>query len=259
MMLEEPYRWVETVANRREYLEDQLRNGSPAVGIPYDDGALLLTFGRGQRKLFEVYDRVAFAAMGHPADIERLRIATIDIAHVEGFTNSVADVSLRRLVNFGIAPLIKNAFDEIFRAPYIIRLLMAEIGGSEACRFFTIDCDGTFENLDGSGIIAGTENAAAAMRAYLESSELDKNGLAEVMDVALRTWAVGRKWALLEEEGREIPESPQIDEGEVQEIIRNETRARDPEVAILTRSSKSKNKFRLLSSEEIRSGLSKYL
>ena len=28
-MLEDPYRWVEAVQNRREYLDDQLKNASP--------------------------------------------------------------------------------------------------------------------------------------------------------------------------------------------------------------------------------------
>ena len=72
-MLEEPYRWVEAINNRRDYLEDQLAGGSPVVGTTYDGGVLLLTTTPGPRKLFEVYNEVAFAAVGHPADIEKLR------------------------------------------------------------------------------------------------------------------------------------------------------------------------------------------
>ena len=64
-MLEEPYRWVEAINNRREYVEDQLASGSPVVGTTYADGVLLLTATPGPRKLFEVYDEIAFAAVGH--------------------------------------------------------------------------------------------------------------------------------------------------------------------------------------------------
>lgn len=259
MMLDEPYRWVETIANRREYLEDQLRGGSPAVGIAYDDGVLLLTFGRGQRKLFEVYDRVAFAAMGHPADIERLRIAAIDMAHVDGFTNSVADVSLQRLVNFGIAPLVKNSFDEIFRAPYIIRVLMAEIGPSDGSHFYTVDCDGTFESAERFGVIAGTEKVTSAMRAHLEASRAEGRGLAEVLDVALRAWALGRKVGRAEEKGQDVVESSHIEDREVGDILRDETQTRAAEAAVLTRSRLSKSKFRPLTGEEIRAAMAKYL
>ena len=42
-MLDEPYRWLEAVNNRRDYIEDQLRGGSPVVGLKYDDGLLLVT------------------------------------------------------------------------------------------------------------------------------------------------------------------------------------------------------------------------
>ena len=53
-MRDEPYRWIEAIRDRRDYIEDQLSQGSPVVGLSYDDGMLLLTVGRGQRKIFEV-------------------------------------------------------------------------------------------------------------------------------------------------------------------------------------------------------------
>ena len=81
-MLEEPYRWVEAINNRRDYLQDQLAGGSPVVGTTYAGGVLLLTTTPGPRKLFEVYNEMAFAAVGHRADIEKLRKAVIDIAHI---------------------------------------------------------------------------------------------------------------------------------------------------------------------------------
>jgi len=34
-MIEEPYRWVEAIANRREYIETQLASGSPIVALSY--------------------------------------------------------------------------------------------------------------------------------------------------------------------------------------------------------------------------------
>src|SRR5713101_2656436 len=127
-MIEEPYRWVEAIANRREYIEDQLRRGSPVVLLNYTDGLLLLTVSRETRKIFEIYDRIAFAALGHPADIERMRLVAIDLAHIEGFNRAVNDVSLRRLVNFGMSPALKQAFEHIFGAPFIVKMLLAELG-----------------------------------------------------------------------------------------------------------------------------------
>src|SRR5215510_6515322 len=126
-MIEEPYRWVEAIKNRREYIEDQLERGSPIVLMTYADGLLLLTVSTETRKVFEVYDRIALAALGHPADIERMRLAAIDLAHVEGFNRAACDVSLRRLVNFGLSPALKMAFEQIYSAPYIVKMLLAEL------------------------------------------------------------------------------------------------------------------------------------
>src|SRR6185503_41349 len=44
-MIEEPYRWVEAIANRREYIEGQLAPGSPIAALGYRDGILFVTLG----------------------------------------------------------------------------------------------------------------------------------------------------------------------------------------------------------------------
>ena len=61
-MIEEPYRWVEAIANRREYIETQLAQGSPIAAVGYREGILFLTLGRGRQKIFEIYDRIAMGA-----------------------------------------------------------------------------------------------------------------------------------------------------------------------------------------------------
>src|SRR6201994_757405 len=89
-MIEEPYRWVEAIANRREYIEGQLAPGSPIAALGYREGILFVTLGQTRQKLFEIYDRIAMGAIGHPGDIERLRMAAIELASTEGFTRSAA-------------------------------------------------------------------------------------------------------------------------------------------------------------------------
>ena len=79
-MLEDPYRWVEAVQNRREYLDDQLKKASPVIAVCYNDGILIITTTPGPRKIFEVYNQISLASIGHPADIEKLRKMLIDIA-----------------------------------------------------------------------------------------------------------------------------------------------------------------------------------
>ena len=127
-MYDEPYRWVEAVANRRQYLDEQFKQGSPVVALSYADGILLLTVSRGTPKLYEIYDRLGLGGMGHPADLEKLRFSLLEMAHLEGFNRSPSDVTGARLMKNGLAPIIKQAFEEIYKAPFIVKILLAEIG-----------------------------------------------------------------------------------------------------------------------------------
>ena len=67
-MTEEPYRWLEAISNRREYIRDQLKGGTPVFAVCRPEGIVLFGLGQGQSKVFEVFDRHAMAALGHPVD-----------------------------------------------------------------------------------------------------------------------------------------------------------------------------------------------
>ena len=105
-MIEEPYRWVEAIANRREYIENQLAGGSPIVGLSFPGGILLVTVSQERQKIFEIYDRISMGGIGHPGDIERLRMTAIEVCSTEGFTRSPDDVSLRRLASYSMSPML---------------------------------------------------------------------------------------------------------------------------------------------------------
>lgn len=144
-MTEEPYRWIEAIGNRREYVQSQIRNGSPVFAVSLEAGILLMGVGSGQSKVFEVYDRHALAGLGHPSDLERLRQALIDAAHLEGFSRAPEDVSLRRLVAFGLGPQLKTAFEQLFSPPFLVRLLLAEVADNASRDvLLKLDFDGTF-------------------------------------------------------------------------------------------------------------------
>src|SRR6516225_6316754 len=131
-MTEEPYRWLEAISNRREYIRDQLKGGTPVFALSRPEGILLLGVGQGQSKVFEIYDRHAFAALGHPVDIERIRQAAIEAAHLEGFNRSARDVTLRRLISFALSGTLKSAFEQVFAPPFIVESIFAELGEDQA-------------------------------------------------------------------------------------------------------------------------------
>jgi proteasome alpha subunit len=196
-MIEEPYRWVEAIATRRDYIEMQLATGSPVVALGYDEGILLLTVG--QQKLFEIYDRIALGAIGHPGDIERLRMAAIELASTEGFTRSAADVSLRRLAYYSLSPVMKNAFEQIYGAPFLARLLFVEIGTFPADDLFLeVEYDGAINLSSSDGgnrpfaVLAATKKSAEQMAEFLGKRFQSAKDLPATLDLALDAWTVGQ-------------------------------------------------------------------
>jgi proteasome alpha subunit len=191
-MYEEPYRWVEAVGNRRQYLDDQFKQGSPVVALTYDGGILLATVSKGTPKLYEIYDRLALGGMGHPTDLEKLRFSLLEMAHVEGFNRSPSDVTGSRLVKYGIAPVIKQAFEEVYKAPFIVRILVAELGlKQEKDALLTINYDGTFEEATGFAVLAATTAIQTKMLTYLKDQQRATLTLEQALDLALRAWAIG--------------------------------------------------------------------
>ena len=189
-MTEEPYRWLEAVANRREYVREQLKGGTPVLAASLPEGILLLGVGGGQSKVFELFDRHALAGLGHPADIEKIRQAAIDAAHVEAFTRAPEDVSLRRLVGFGLGPQLKTNFEQIFSAPYLVELLLAELGPEPGRDlFFRLHFDGSFQTQFGGAVVAASDpEAEAAARKWLSENIKTKTSRTEAAELLLQAW-----------------------------------------------------------------------
>src|SRR5882672_7560645 len=207
-MIEEPYRWVEAIANRREYIEGQLAPGSPIAALGYRDGILFLTLGQTRQKLFEIYDRIG---MG---DIERLRMAAIELASSEGFTRSAADVSLRRLVHYSLSPVMKSAFEQIYGPPYLARMLFAEVGERpEEDLFLRVEYDGEIATNGAThaqarrdfAALSGTQQSRELMEAFLETQHAPDANLERVLNSALDAWSIGHM-TLQTDDAKEPPE-----------------------------------------------------
>ena len=270
-MYEEPYRWVEAIENRRQYLQDQLKKGSPIVAISYPEGIVTLTINPGTPKLYEIYDRIAFAGMGHPADLEKLRFQILDLAHVEGFQRSPSDVTGARLVKYGIAPVIKDAFEEIFKAPYISKILIAELGEKRIHdHFVRLDYDGAFEESTTVAIVGAAVNIESHMATYLKTQH-SKGGdmLESAVNAALLTWAVGSLYQKRDDKLEDEPAgsdargiSPSADfpnEQILQEHLRMMCGEMTLECVVLDRTLAGPSKYRQVVRNELRSLLPAFL
>ncbi len=278
-MLDEPYRWIEAINNRRDYIEDQLRMGSPVVGLGYDEGMLLLTIGRRQRKIFEVHNRLAISAIGHTADIERLRMLATDTASVQGFQSSVDDVTLHRLSNFVLGPAIKQAFEAVFESAYIIKMLLAELGGhGQENQFVALNYDGTTRSSHWAEVIGGTEEVETAMQNYLSGSDSADLSLTSALRLGLEAWAVGRDASLnaentnhvgvensgqAEEDAHRCEEKNtdglKMDRERAHKVLKKELQEGQIDVSVLQESRRSNSKFRSIAAEEIDAAIADWL
>src|SRR2546423_2991313 len=189
-MTEEPYRWLEAIGNRREYIRDQLKGGTPVFAFSRPEGILLMGIGHGQSKVFEIYDRRAFAALGHPVDIEKIRQAAIEAAHMEGFNRSARDVTLRRLISFALSATLKNSFEQIFSPPLMVEAIFTELGETSAEDVLVrVHYDGN-HHYETSGVLLAhsdpkkEEEAAVWLRQSLKPSD----PLTKVASACLTAW-----------------------------------------------------------------------
>jgi proteasome alpha subunit len=258
-MIEEPYRWVEAIANRREYIETQLASGSPIAAVGYSDGILILTLGRARQKIFEIYDRIALGAIGHPGDIERLRMAAIELASTEGFTRSSADVSLRRLAHYSLSPVMKTAFEQVYGPPYLARLLFAEVGAKPAeDLFLRVEYDGAIATNGATvsqvrrqdfAVLSANRQSSELMESFLKSANLADASLQSAINYALNTWSVGHMTGG-QDGAEEMPEPDQINKH-----LQEQLATAGIEAAILERATKSAIRYRGLTDEEVRSSI----
>jgi proteasome alpha subunit len=254
-MIEEPYRWVEAIANRREYIEAQLASGSPIAALGYREGILFLTLGQKRQKIFEIYDRIAMGAIGHPGDIERLRMAAIELASTEGFTRSAADVSLRRLVHYSLSPLMKGAFEQVYGPPYLARMLFAEVGDQPADDLFLrVEYDGeiatsgaTFAQVrQDFAVLSGTRQSRELMEAFLKAEHRADTSFQSVLKTAIDAWAIGHMTLQLNE-AKELPERAAVTKYRQEQLANTGI-----EAGVLERDPGRTISYRLLSDTELR-------
>ena len=253
-----PFDLNEAIGHKKDYVEKLLREGSPVVGLAYEGGLLLLTLRRTQRKVYEIYDRQMFSAIGNQADIENVRLAAIQMAHQEGFERSPDDVSIQRLVGFSLSPAVKKAFGDQWTVPFVIHALFAELGrAGRADVFFALNYDGEFRQYAGAAVIGGTQAAEDKMLERIGEPEVSRTR-DEAIRTALAAWTVGAREALKRSIGGQTEETDDfnplrdLDEAEGDQVfLRDEMKTATLEVGILERRGKGESRFRLLSASEL--------
>ncbi len=185
----------QVMKDRADFARKGIARGKSVVVLSYRDGMALVAENPSTtlRKIGEIYDRIAFAAVGKYNEFESLRQAGVRYADVRGYSYDRADVSGR-----GLASVYAQSLGTVFTAeqkPFEVELAVAEIGAAEGeDHIFRLNFDGSIAD---------------------EANFLAMGGQAELVQSALATaWAPGAgldaalRWAVAALEAPRVAAAP---------------------------------------------------
>ncbi|MGV8964847.1 MAG: proteasome subunit alpha [Cellulomonas sp.] len=184
--------------DRADYARKGIARGRSVVVLGFDQGIAFATENpsRSLHKISEIYDRIAFAAVGKYNEFENLRVAGVRYADLRGYSYDRADVNARGLAN-AYAQTLGTVFTTESK-PLEVELVVAEVGEDEVGdQIYRLSYDGSVADERGYVAMGGHADQLDALLADQWHSGL---GLGEVLRLAVRTLG-----AQAEGEPRAIP------------------------------------------------------
>jgi proteasome alpha subunit len=152
----------QVMKDRSDYARKGIARGKPVVVLEYADGILFIADNPSTHlyKISEIYDRIAFAAVGKYSEFENLRIAGVRLADLRGYSYGREDVTAKTIAN-----AYSQGLAEIFTQqmkPYEVELLVAQVGERpEDNELFHILYDGSVTDEDGVVAMGGESQTLA--------------------------------------------------------------------------------------------------
>jgi proteasome alpha subunit len=142
--------------DRADYARKGIARGRSVVVLAYDDGILFVgeNLSRALHKISEIYDRIAFAAVGKYNEFENLRIAGVRLADLRGYSYDRRDVTGRGLAN-AYAQTLGTIFTQESK-PYEVEIVVAEVGETAAeDQMYRLTYDGSVADEHGFVVMGG--------------------------------------------------------------------------------------------------------
>ncbi len=130
--------------DRADYARKGISRGRSVVVLAYADGIAFVAENpsRALHKVSEIYDRIAFAAVGKYNEFENLRKAGVRLADFRGFAYDRRDVTGRSLAN-AYAQTLGTIFTQESK-PYEVEIVVAEVGDTgEQDQLYRLTYDGS--------------------------------------------------------------------------------------------------------------------
>jgi proteasome alpha subunit len=175
--------------DRADFARKGIARGRSVAVVQYADGIVFVSENPSQalHKVSEIYDRIAFAAVGRYNEFENLRIAGVRLADMRGYAYDRRDVTGRGLAN-AYAQTLGTIFSSGGEKPYEVEIFVAEVGdAAEDDQVYRLTYDGQVADEHGFAVMGGNAELAAT---YLKEHYVPGAGLDDTIRLAVD--ALGR-------------------------------------------------------------------
>jgi proteasome alpha subunit len=157
---------AQVMRDKAEYARQGIARGRSCVTLQYAGGILLVAPNPSSalHKISEIYDRIAFAAVGRYNEYENLRKAGVTYADVTGYQFDRHDVTARGIANW-YAQTLGTIFTDQLK-PFEVEIVVAEVGEQPASdQIYRITFDGSVTDEPGFVAFGGqAEQVSAALK-----------------------------------------------------------------------------------------------
>ncbi|RMI07053.1 proteasome subunit alpha [Cellulomonas triticagri] len=193
--------------DRADYARKGIARGRSVVVLAYDDGIAFATENpsRALHKVSEIYDRIAFAAVGKYNEFENLRVAGVRYADLRGFSYDRRDVNARGLAN-AYAQTLGTVFTTESK-PLEVELVVAEVGDDPATdQIYRLSYDGSVADERDFVVLGGQSDR---LREEIAGAWTPGMPLADVLALAVRVLGTPADGA--EEDDRRVIPAAQLE------------------------------------------------
>ena len=151
----------QVMKDRADFARKGIARGRSVIVLGYDKGIAFVAENpsRALHKVSEIYDRIAFGAVGRYNEFESLRVAGIRYADLRGYSYDRTDVTARALANT-YAQTLGAVFTQESK-PFEIEIVVAEVGLTpDGDQIFRLTYDGSVADEQGFVVMGGASEKA---------------------------------------------------------------------------------------------------
>jgi len=212
--------------DKSDYARKGITRGKSVIALAYADGILFVAENPSAtlHKISEIYDRMAFAAVGKFNEFESLRMHGIRQADLRGYSYSRDDVTARGLAN-SYSQILGQIFTEAMK-PFEVEILVAQVGSDAASNeLYRILYDGSVSDEENFVAMGGSSEDLAAYLSTHYEADLQvpagvKLGLGALQEIENRDiLAVGRLEVAVLDRTRDRRKFRRLPEKEVSALL----------------------------------------